>query len=95
MTEMEEQEFMSYAGGAFAIDHTFKLALRRNVVAQEYCVPNVYGDLSINRASGEHTRGVGWRCHERMQNRCKETTNTETIRSMFDAFAFEGHYLEG
>jgi hypothetical protein len=84
---MEEQGFVFDAGGAFAIHHAFELALRREVVAQEQPVPISYVVVAI--AFGEHPRGVGWRCHERMQNRCEETANAETL----DAFAFEGHII--
>lgn len=75
---------MFFAGG---VNNALKLALRRKIVAQEEHLPLSYVVLTIAR--GKHARGVGRRIHERTENRCKETTNTETIRSIPDAF-FEG-----
>jgi hypothetical protein len=50
-------------------------------------VPISYIVVAI--AQGECPRGIGWGCHEWVQDCCEETANAETL----NAFAFEGHFI--
>lgn len=75
---------MFLAVGAFAENDFLKLALQRNVAARDDRLPISYVVFTVELV--EHAGGVTRRTHERMENGCKETTNTETIRCILEAF---------